>query len=283
MKHSYEYVKGVIESEEYILVSSEYVNSKTKLDMVCPNGHDCSIRYNDFQQGHRCSKCYGNKKYSVVEVSELLKGKGYTLVSTTYKSNIVPLETLCPKGHQYFTSLNNVLNGYGCPVCEGNKRLELEEVRKRFASKGYKLLSMEYTNNAGKLDVLCDKGHQWSTTLNNFMSGNQCSSCYPMTSVGEKEVVSLVKELYEGCVVENDRTTVRNPRTGRFLELDILLPDINKAVEYNGKHWHQDIEREKIKVDGCERLGIDLLIIEDSEWKRHKQQAIEKVRRHICG
>jgi hypothetical protein len=78
-----------------------------------------------------------------------------------------------------------------------------------------------------------------------------------------------VNKIYSGSVIYNDRKQIINPNTGRFLELDIWFPDLNKAIECNGIYWHKRkkaIARDKIKQWFCEQQGIDLLVITDEEW-----------------
>lgn len=60
-------------------------------------------------------------------------------------------------------------------------------------------------------------------------------------------------------------------------ELDIYLPELMFAIEYNGMHWHSDEmmlkskgmtsdEYNDIKIGYCDRLGIELLIIDEKDW-----------------
>lgn len=54
---SYKDVKGYIESFGYKLLSTEYINNRTKLLTECPNGHKYEVIFDSFQQGHRCPIC----------------------------------------------------------------------------------------------------------------------------------------------------------------------------------------------------------------------------------
>lgn len=54
----------------YLMISI-YKNCMTKDDIICSNGHEIKIRFNDFQQGYRCRICYelnnrgeGNPRYN---------------------------------------------------------------------------------------------------------------------------------------------------------------------------------------------------------------------------
>jgi len=71
-KHSYEYVKGEIESKGYKLLSKEYINSRTKLRLECPKGHECKLDYHDFKKGMGCITCAGNQKLKIDKILGLV-------------------------------------------------------------------------------------------------------------------------------------------------------------------------------------------------------------------
>ncbi len=48
----------------------------------------------------------------------------------------------------------------------------------------------------------------------------------------EKEIVTFIKSFYNEPIIENDRQVIK-PR-----ELDIYLPNLNLAIEFNGSYWH---------------------------------------------
>ncbi len=51
-------------------------------------------------------------------------------------------------------------------------------------------------------------------------------------SKAEKQIVNNIKSYYSGTIIENNRTVIKP------LELDIYLPDLNLAIEYNGNWFH---------------------------------------------
>ena len=62
-------IRKSFESEEYILLSNEYKNARTKLKYKCSKGHYNSINWKDWSSGHRCPDCYfisisGDKNYN---------------------------------------------------------------------------------------------------------------------------------------------------------------------------------------------------------------------------
>jgi hypothetical protein len=99
-------------------------------------------------------------------------------------------------------------------------------------------LSTEYKNNHTKLDVLCDKGHIFGISYGNFKHGRRCPICARNngTSKMEKEILNHVLNNYTGIIIPNDKTVIINPKSGRYLELDIWLPELKKAIEFNGTY-----------------------------------------------
>ena len=60
-----EYVEEKIENVEgYKLLSKEYVNNSTKLEIQCPEGHIFWMIWNCWHRGQRCPECFiNNQKY----------------------------------------------------------------------------------------------------------------------------------------------------------------------------------------------------------------------------
>lgn len=48
----------------------------------------------------------------------------------------------------------------------------------------------------------------------------------------EKQIYEAIKSIYDKTIIQNNRKIIKP------LELDIYLPDISLAIEYNGTYWH---------------------------------------------
>ena len=166
-----------------------------------------------------------------------------------------------------------------------SKKLTYEYVKEQIESvEGYKLLSKSYKGVFVKLKVQCNEGHEYKVTWNDFYQGNRCPVCNfkNITSKAEKEIFEIVKQLLPDMdIVENDRTQIVNSLTNRNLELDIYVPSLNKAIEFNGRYWHSMEEtkiRDTEKIKQCKEKGIDLLVIQEQEWTENKNKVIEKLK-----
>ena len=136
---------------------------------------------------------------------------------------------------------------YKCPVCGKTSNFDLQFLRKR----------LKYN-----LDL--------------------CVNCEPKHGVSalEKNMVNYIKEIYPGTILENDKTIIA-PK-----ELDIVLPDLKLAFEFDGVYWHMDsriyeatyfnkkknmtakeiwdYDNQKIKL--CEDAGYKLIRIKELDW-----------------
>ena len=271
IKLTYDYVKSFIEKEGYQLLSKEYKNNYTKLLIKCPVGHEYKVKFNDFQHGIRCPICNGKQKFTYDYVKDFIEKEGYPLLSDTYINANTKLLLKCPKYHEYKVSFGSFKQGGRCLICSGKQKFTYDYVKDYIEKEGYQLLSKEYINNSTKLLLKCLVGHEYKVSFNHFYNRNQrCPVCWyeSKSSKQEKELQDYIESLGYN-IVRNDRTQIINPLTGKNLELDIWIPDKNKAIEYNGNHWHKKlymIEKDKIKLYQCRRKGIDLLIVNDYNW-----------------
>ena len=283
---SYDYVKKHIENTRYKLKSDEYKNSISKLELQCSKGHIFKMTWNNFQQGHGCPKCFGTYKYSYEYVKQVVENYGHKLLSKTYNSCGSKLELQCSKGHKFKMSFTNLRLNKGCFVCFGKKKLTHEYVKGQIEKESYKLLSNEYENNHIKLKIQCPKGHKFKMRWNNFQIGQRCPECWEETSHSkpEKEVLEIVKSFTNKLVMENDRTQIINPKTGKNLELDVYIPALDKAIEFNGTYWHSSNYmkyKDEQKIIQCEDKGINLMIIEEQDWINNKKECVNNIHSFI--
>lgn len=115
--------------------------------------------------------------------------------------------------------------------------------------------------------------------LNNILRQFDMRDLYLSTgsSQAEFEIYEFIKTLYSGKIILNDRSTIPGQR-----ELDIYLPELNMAIEYDGLRWHSEGYAGKdslyhlSKTVDCEKLGIQLLHIFENEWLDFNKKEIWK-------
>jgi len=293
-KHSYKFIKEQIENPGYKLLSDEYKNNISKLKVECPEGHQYKVTYGNFIQHHRCPICYNkirsNKRrltYSFVK--NQIEKEGYKLLSNEYKDNNTKLKIQCSEKHEYEVRYGDFQQGKRCPICaykNCSNRLKLlyKHVKCQIEKEGYKLLSNEYKDNNTKLKIQCAEGHIYKVIYSNFQKGRRCPICWDLTnySRAEKECLDIVKQLTNENIIENDRTQIVNPKTNRFLELDMWIPSLKKAIEFNGECWHKHRKFEdNQKVKQCKEKDINLMVINYQNWIDNREEQIQNLKEFI--
>ena len=138
------------------------------------------------------------------------------------------------------------------------------------------------SNNQNILEILndefickCEKGHEYNISKNiHYVRKNTgiklCTICNPIKSYSyaQNELYNYIKENYTGEILVENRKTIKP------YELDIYLPELNLAFEYNGLWCHDERFRiknyHKMKSDLCEEKGIQLIHIWGDDWSYKK-------------
>lgn len=101
-----------------------------------------------------------------------------------------------------------------------------------------------------------------------------CTICNPINS-GQSQEEKLIKDWLKELglsIIERDRSL--------GIELDIFIPDLNIAIEYNGLYWHSELYKDKYyhlnKTEICNKNGIRLIHIWEDNWL-YKKDIIKSI------
>lgn len=238
-KHTYEEVEKFINIEGYKLLSKEYVNSKTKLLILCPKGHKFKMHLNSFKdQGLRCPYCSNRAKYTYDEVKEYIELFGYELLSKEYIGVGDKLLVKCPNKHKWEVRFGDFKNkGIRCSYCEGNHLYSYEYIKEYLETFDYKLLSEKYVNSKEKLKIECPNGHTYNVKFNVFQQGCRCPHC--KESKGEKSI----REYLENNNIEYiGQYRFEDCKFYKSLPFDFYLPCYNTIIEFDGEQHYKPID-----------------------------------------
>jgi len=276
-----------------------YIKHKIK-HLVCGNIYE--VTPNRFQQGCRCPICSHKYKTNRVNSDFYLnnilfsKKSNYLnniLIKTNENEDYQWLEDYKGKsyikhkikhlvcGHIYEVQPNNFQQGCRCPICSKQKNKIIKKQKKIILenkNEEYEWLD-KYENDCHKKirikHLVCGNIYKVSPTY--FQRGDRCPFCsFKPISKPEKEMVDYIKKIYKGEIKLNDRSILSNQ------ELDIYLPDLNLAFEYNGLYWHSEKFRDRNyhynKMVECSNKGINLIQFWENEWKNKKEIVKSKIR-----
>jgi len=258
--------------------------------------------YNIFSCSNKCAtiknektslKKYNVKHYSKskdfikkVKKTNLKKyGVEYYTQSEKYKKNI--------KNKNINYSNRNIkkketfLKKYGVDDYHKSKDYlnKKEEIIKKYKNTITNKLLNKYDNlistNNSTYKFLCNKNHEFNISrelLKNRKKINTkiCTICNPINSKSGMEIqlLDFIKEHYSKEILISNRKIITP------LELDIYLPDLNLAFEFNGLYWHSEEHKTNNyhlnKTEECENQGIQLIHIWEDNWN-YKQDIVKSM------
>ena len=280
-----------IHGNKYDYSKVEYVNSDTKVCIICPEHGEFWQTPNSHLQGNGCPKCAG--KYMdtnfFIECSRKKHGNIYDYTKTVYgKNNIEKVCIICPEHGEFWQTPREHLNGCGCPKCGKeksfqNRILRIEEYVKRaneIHQNKYDYSKTEYSKLKDKVCIICpEHGEFWQEAFSH-LSGCGCPKCGHVISKGEIFIEEYIKQL--GVTVEERKRDIIPP-----YEIDIYLPEEKIGIEFNGLIWHSDkfivdTNYHLMKTEMCQNQNISLIHIFEDEFKEKPTIVLNKIR-HLIG
>ena len=187
----------------------------------------------------------------------------------------------CRAGHGYQQAIHKKTSrNSGCPVCSGHLTVSgvndfatiyPEIAREWHPTKNGDLRPSTLSKKSGtKVWWQCKCGHEWQATPHARATDHTgCPICSQrrLTSFPEQAIFYYIKKLYPDAV--NRYKDIFN----NGMELDIYVPSIRFAVEFDGAAWHNTEaahKKEKLKYDICKENNITLFRVKEhtgKEWK----------------
>ena len=138
-------------------------------------------------------KLFKNPEASAIQLCDKV---GYKFISYEPETSYVNL--LCKEGHSLRKKLKAMSNRHHqCRVCAGintSKRCKhsYEHIRDYISEKGETLLSTEYKNSNGMLQIKCNKDHVYHIRFSNFYKGHRCPQCFYKRETHCREIIERI-------------------------------------------------------------------------------------------
>ena len=175
-----------VHGDKYDYDHVEYVNSETKVEIICLEHGSFWQTPSKHLNGQGCSYCSGKKQLTTNEFKEKARqihGDKYNYDYVDYKRNKLKVRIICPIHGEFEQKPNNHLNGSGCPYCASHKG-GVAKTTKSFTEEAieihgekYNYDCVDYKNNKTKVEIICPEHGSFWQTPTRHLSGDGCPNC----------------------------------------------------------------------------------------------------------
>lgn len=179
-----------IHGDKYDYSDVEYVNSKTKVCIICNKIDEITgDKHNEFWQtpyghlsGSTCPKCTGHfmNQEIFIKKANVIHNNKYDYSKVEYKASLEKVCIICPDHGDFFQTPSSHLQGQGCSKCSNVYRYNTKEwieQSKKVHGDRYDYSKVVYVNNSTKICIVCkEHGEFWQTPANHI-KGKNCPKC----------------------------------------------------------------------------------------------------------
>ena len=252
------------------------------------HGHSwCATIQSRAVQGKNCPICSNQKLLKgfndvgtlcpeIYNVWDFEKNNGKTPADFAGLHSNKKVYLKCEHGHSYSTTISDFTRGYGCPICSNKQVLagfnDLATTHPQLAkewdyekNKGLTPQQITYGSDK-KAWWKCERGHSWHAVISSRAAGRGCPECLKeyQVSLTEKTFAFYLSKHFSDL-----KENVHLKELGRR-ELDIYVPSLKLAVEYDGHNWHKNPNRDLLKDKLCEANGITLIRIREKDCVKYE-------------
>ena len=265
-----------VHGNKYDYSRVEYVNSQTKVCIICHEHGEFWQTPANHLHGQTCPKCSieeVHKKQRLdtekfIEQARNIHGNKYDYSKVNYINNKTKVCIICPEHGEFWQRPDkHVHSKRGCPKCGNTAKLTTEEFIKKAKivhGEKYDYSKVEYYTTEKKVCIICPEHGEFWQTPHGHLNGQGCPFC--LEHLLEKEIKLFL-----------DRENIEYEQQKRFIwlgkkSLDFYLPSKNIAIECQGIQHFEPVEyfggdasfkaqikRDVIKKKLCEEHGIRVL------------------------
>lgn len=274
----------------YSYEKSVYSTYKLPLTITCPTHGDFSQRAGQHMRGNGCPLCRRGRKSSKfkgqtrqqrfeswLERADKLHSGFYSYARVVFVNTKTPVTIVCPAHGEFSQTPGNHVDGpCGCPQCASKSKSDLRTKSHAGWIAGFLDAhgesAYDYTvcediaAATQRVSIGCHSHGVFRQQAYVHQQGLGCPKCSGKESTPEVEMREwLAATLPPGEELQMNTRSVIPP-----FELDVYLPGLKVALEFNGTYWHCDERKARLyhqkKSLACRSLGIQLIHVYEHDW-----------------
>lgn len=217
-----------------------YINSKTKVCIICPKHGEFWQTPASHIYGKGCPKCggrYMSTEY-FIEKASIIHSNKYDYSKVNYTEPQTKVCIICPNHGEFWQTPNSHLNGNGCPKCKSDKAKSSKD---KFIEKSIKVHSdkydyskVEYVNNSTKVCIICPEHGEFYIRPHHHICGRGCPKC-----LSSKLENIMRMKLNEMNIDFEEQKTFDWLIYKIHMKLDFYIPKYNIAIECQGEQHYR--------------------------------------------
>ena len=179
--------------------------------------------------------------------------------------------------HEWEAQITSRSRESGCPCCSGKKVVPsncLTTLNPKLAGEWHPTKNGDFTPNditPGSKKIVwwkCDKAddHEWTASILNRSRGSGCPWC-TLTPQSKQELIITFElmSIFKNIHPKGFKTRL----DGRLRAIDIFIPLLKLAIEFDGSFWHKDKKAiDKIKSEMLMDEGYQVIRIREEPLKK---------------
>lgn len=259
---------------DYSLV--EYVNSQTKVKIICANHGVFNQSPNKHLLGRGCPKCVGKGKNTKDFILQAQKAHSnrYDYSLSEYIGSTKKLKIICAKHGEFEQIASLHLSGAGCQQCANDvirsKRLKsqsqfIQDAQKIHGNQ-YDYSLAEYVDSRTKVKIICAKHGEFTQTPTSHLNGSGCNKCGRIKTIGARKgtiesFIQKANHVHQGAFDYSITEYI-----GNSTKVKIICPKHGVFQQSPGNH---------LSGKGCPSCGV---IVRSDKQRSTTNEFVEKAK-----
>ncbi len=192
-----------VHGDKYDYDYVDYVNSSTKVTIVCPEHGPFPQKPSNHLAGQGCFECKGKRRFTTEEFKRKARqvhGDRYNYDYVEYITSQTKVKIICSQHGAFLQTPNDHLSGKGCSSCGGVKKSTTEKFIQRSLKKHgnkYDYRHVDYKNNQTSVKIICPQhGPFWQTPANH-LKGKGCIVCGGKLKLSKEEFEERARGIHD--------------------------------------------------------------------------------------